>query len=1078
MKGIFPDDLSGTNIQFDGPISPPLLETILLSKLSEKHALREDMPIFSQPLITHSGQLIGSFLFLGKSVGELESKRNEIETCVEVISAYLEKAILSSKLREMEKNHTIFLGMSSTTPSFARKELRETVNKIAEVSASLFESRLTLLYRKEDEFLKLEEVMGTPELREKIHTLESLKNVPIQVNGTFSKDWHFGFTFYQKKLEKTLLPLLGSLGLEKLIVIPIYPFGKDVNFIAHLFEPLDEEYFKKLTRMINPFSELASVAVESQLNKASLFNTMGELLEEKRRISWLLKLSTLVSSTLDVNHAMRLLVREIREFFRISRCGIILKVEKSDEGVLLFSSTEKEPFVRRGRVFRVQDYPNLSRPLITKKPLLLNHATNHNLTPHERKTLKEFSAEHILLLPVVQHGESVGLIVMVQSNPERKFTPPDVEMGAAVASQLGSTIHNATMFMNVLKSRNEWEHTFNSISDMIFILDKDFHIVNCNEIFLVRHRLSREETIGKKCYELFGCDKYPSLECEHKKCMREKKPVESFYENFQVPGVFRVKVSPILNEAGEVEKTVHLIHDITKEREIEKKLSESLKKAKETSDYLETLLDSSPDCIISADARGNIVFLNRGAQELLGYTEEELVGRHVALVYPSLEEARRVGEAMRKNGGRIRNFNSRLKKKDGTLVDVLISVATLYDENGNKAGTVGISKDVSQVKKMEEHLRQAEKLTALGKLASGIAHDFNNILTAISMRTELLKMKVKDEEILKELDVIENAAIKGSNTVDKLKTFYKRDAHGFKPVNLNSVIRESVEITSPRWKNMAESRGIHNRVTLNLDKNLRMIEGNEGELKDAFINLIINAVDAMPDGGEITIKTSSVYNSVRVEFSDTGTGMSEEVRQRAFEPFFSTKGDRGTGLGLSTVYGIITRHGGTIEIDSEPGKGTTFTITFPVARETTHQEKQDVATSAGSLSGVEVFLFEDDDGIRASLEEILRARGCVVHAFGDPETGLESVENSLKKDKNTKKKVVITDLGMPAVNGFEIARKTKMLDRKIPVIMLTGWGSFIEASHASLHGVDRIIPKPVRSDELIGILLELVSQRS
>ncbi|RMG59314.1 MAG: PAS domain S-box protein, partial [Deltaproteobacteria bacterium] len=720
--------------------------------------------------------------------------------------------------------------------------------------------------------------------------------------------------------------------------------------------------------------------------------------------------------------------------------------------------------------------PNFANPAQTRKPLLLNNAHSHPLTEAERETLREYEVAHLLVVPALHHGETVGLLVLSRSDEGKRFTPPEVETALALAAQMGSAIHNASLYRKALERETEWVHTFNSITDMLFILDRDFSLLSCNEVFLQKYGWRREDVLGRKCYDLFECSKYPSNRCEHIRCIEEKSPIETFYEDFNLSGKFRVKVSPIFDERGEVVKTVHLVQDVTKEKEYEEKLNESLRKTKEMSEYLTALLDSSPDCIISADQKGNIVFINRGAEELLGYGEDELVGKHVSEVYPSLEEARRVGRAMKENGGKVRNFHSRLRKKDGELIDVLISVATLHDAEGNKRGTVGISKDISQLKKMEEHLRQAEKLTALGKLASGIAHDFNNLLTAIAMRVELLKMKISDEDAIKELSIIENAALRGTSTVEKLKSFYRKEPGKMSPVNLNDVIREAAEITSPRWKNIAESRGIRFDLELKLDNNLKKIEGNYGELKDAFINLFINAIDAMPEGGTIRVVTSNVFDSVRVVFSDTGVGMDDEVKVRAFEPFFSTKGEKGTGLGLSTVYGIVTRHGGSLEMETEKGKGTSFTLTFPIMRKSDSEEagREESPKPPPSLSGVTVYLFEDEEDIRASLETLMRERGARVFSFGDPEKGIQEVTSLMGKDGEKGKRVVITDLGMPGLNGFEVTRRIKEKNGSVPVVMLTGWGTFVEPSHAKTQGVDRVVSKPVKMDDLLAAVGDLL----
>jgi len=267
-----------------------------------------------------------------------------------------------------------------------------------------------------------------------------------------------------------------------------------------------------------------------------------------------------------------------------------------------------------------------------------------------------------------------------------------------------------------------------------------------------------------------------------------------------------------------------------------------------------------------------------------------------------------------------------------------------FELPAGKVHTIIYLKDVTEKKQMEEGLIRSEKLRALGEMAAGVAHDLNNVLGAILGRVQLIQLELRREEeakgafpgdsLQKELGVIEQAAKDGAHTINKIQEFTrsKTDESQFVPVDINEVLEGAFEFLKTKIKDEADARGIHNQVRM-VKHPLPPVMGSPSELREVFLNLLLNSMDAMPRGGTITLRTEPRNGHVTVEVSDDGVGMSESIRHRIFDPFFTTKGVRRSGLGLSVTYGIIRRHHGEIEVESGEGLGTTFRINFPAVKE-------------------------------------------------------------------------------------------------------------------------------------------------
>lgn len=359
-----------------------------------------------------------------------------------------------------------------------------------------------------------------------------------------------------------------------------------------------------------------------------------------------------------------------------------------------------------------------------------------------------------------------------------------------------------------------------------------------------------------------------------------------------------------------------------------------------------------------------------------------------------------------------------------------------------------------------------ERLSALGTMAAGIAHDFNNALTLILGYSDLMLSGSKDAPdapATSHLRAITTAAQDAAQIVRRLREFHRPDdgAETRVVLQLNTLIEQAVNLTRPKWLDTARKQNVEINVRTDLSE-LPLMNGDPAELREMMTNLIFNAVDAMPEGGTITIHTSLDDTDARLCIADTGTGMDEETRRRCLEPFFTTKGERGTGLGLSAVYGIIERHHGTMEIESERGKGTSFCIRLPVvaasAVETVSEEKGDAPASVGERI-LRILVVDDQEIIREVIQQQLAEDGHEVDIAGDGEEAAKLMAaNSYD--------LLVTDQSMPGMTGEELAAVVRDKYPETAVILLTGFGGDGAETQDTPEGVDLVLGKPATSFDL------------
>ncbi len=385
--------------------------------------------------------------------------------------------------------------------------------------------------------------------------------------------------------------------------------------------------------------------------------------------------------------------------------------------------------------------------------------------------------------------------------------------------------------------------------------------------------------------------------------------------------------------------------------------------------------------------------------------------------------------------------------------------------------TVALEEALADLKSAQRQMLQQERLHAFAQMAGGVVHDFSNALMSVIGYSDILIQNpamLDDKETVTEfLRTMNTAGRDASQVISRLRDFYRPRDEGdlFEPTDLNEIVEQVIPLTQPRWKDLALEQGRTIELAIDLKK-VPPINGNPAEMREVLTNLILNSVDAMPNGGKITLRTQRRARHIVIEVADTGCGMSAEVRARCLDPFFSTKGDKGTGLGLSMVHGIVKRHDGTLEIDTQPGHGTTFRMIFPSLVPTIEVEANRHVKCDRALR---VLVVDNEEVSRNVLAKYLTAVG---HEVALAESGEQALEILQTHEFD----LLVTDQGMPGMSGVQLAEHVheKLPDQ--PVILVSGFTNPDVVTSAKLAGVDCLLNKPLGASELLRAIATVMKQ--
>jgi two-component system cell cycle sensor histidine kinase/response regulator CckA len=504
------------------------------------------------------------------------------------------------------------------------------------------------------------------------------------------------------------------------------------------------------------------------------------------------------------------------------------------------------------------------------------------------------------------------------------------------------------------------------------------------------------------------------------------------------------------------------LEDLVDERT--KNLKESESKLRESESKLRSLFEHATDGIMILDRDGKILDANKEACEIHGFDKDALVGANIELLDTNKNKSLFKERIERILNGESLLFEAQHYRKDGSKVSLEVT-ANAIETDGNVL-IQSFLRDITEKKKLQEQLLQSQKLESIGALAGGVAHNFNNILTAILGNAELLQEHSDIDNIFKKrVNSIESSAKKAGMLVAKLLSFARRDIYEIIPLNLNDIINETLLFEGVLGKKI--------RINADLQDNISTIEGDRNQLEQVIMNLVVNARDAMPDGGLIAIKTSEINAEDQHDFpayippgryvlltiSDTGCGIPKEITIRIFEPFFTTKErGKGTGLGLATVYGIIKEHKGHITVKSEAGKGTTFEVYLPVSGKPINAP---VTPRLFSLNGHEnILVVDDEEDVLDYIKDILENHGYKVMSTNNPLFAID-----IFKELSGEIELVITDNIMPLMEGKELIKNLKAIKPDIRIVAVSGYSDDGIPKDKAM--IDAFIKKPFEGSHLL-----------
>jgi PAS domain S-box-containing protein len=634
----------------------------------------------------------------------------------------------------------------------------------------------------------------------------------------------------------------------------------------------------------------------------------------------------------------------------------------------------------------------------------------------------------------------------------------------------------------LLNAAQQWRTTFDGISDMVCLLDPEGKILRCNNAMAGLLKKPFREIIDRPHWEIVYGTTAPIQECpvmRMRETHRRQTAILPINDRW-----FNIAVDPLLDETSGLIGAVHIMSDITEHKQAEEALRRSEEKYR-------TILENIEEGYLEVDLEGNFTFVNDAECRNLGYTREELIGMNNRQ-YTDETTARKLYQTFNgvyRKGEPVKVLDVEVIRKDGIKAVNEVSVSLIRDSEGKPIGFRGIARDITERKRAEEkmttlqeQLRQSQKMEAIGQLAGGVAHDFNNLLTVIHGYSELI-LKSLDENSRLRQDVREimNASDRASSLTSQLLAFSRKQVLQPKVLDLNVHV-------SNMDKMLHRMIGENIELVSLLTKDLGRIKADPGQIEQVVLNLAVNARDAMLNGGKLTIETANVEldenyarshigvtpgRHVMLSVSDTGVGMTPEVRERVFEPFFTTKEKgKGTGLGLSTVYGIVKQSGGNVWVYSEPGHGTTFKIYLPRIEEDTESLKPS-AVSIKSLQGSEtILLVEDEEMVRKLACTILQKNGYEVLEAPNGEEALRIVQGQNSNPIH----LLVTDVVMPGMSGRQLADRLERLRPDMKVLYISGYTDNAIVHHGVLEPGMNYIQKPFTVEGLARKVREVLDK--
>ncbi|RMF56989.1 MAG: PAS domain-containing protein, partial [Calditrichaeota bacterium] len=726
---------------------------------------------------------------------------------------------------------------------------------------------------------------------------------------------------------------------DEYIWIPMNFSGELMGFIALGFQKEfypEEKHLNFITQIISHLTLAIKNAIQFEVIE-----------KQNKSLIHLNKLFHYLKPNISINTLLEKALRDISETFFYSGMSIY-RVENNHQWKLLVKVNNGEsdtPDFPDQLVFdgNFSDIPRFWIDVFHKEPLIDIWKKLFQSTPPRTvlwlQTNTSFQERLVLIgcanhyLPDLNYSSHINLL-------------------QKALEKLALAMDHLYLFQKTIQAEAEWESTFNEVEIGVAVVDPDFIIKRANQAFwkMFSGRISPQE-VEAGASEVFQSrltdikDQLLSQETE------EKHMPKTLEWKDEVTGKrYSLRFSPVFNFQNQFQGGVLTIRDITEEYQKEQHIL-----------YLSKFPEFNPNIHLSLNQNGEVIYYNEACLKLLhsaGYSQDEIQKLIPVTLLFELQNGQFSPNQAQEY---IHNFNDR----------IFHYIAFMPEEDENIFLT---AIDITDRLELQNKLIQTERMRAMGEMAAGVAHDFNNLLTTIIGRTQLIRLKTEDPTLDSELGIVEKAAKDGAQIVKRIQELTReKQKQQYEHVYLSDIIQDSLLFSAQKLKLETQVKGQKLQVHTELDDDL-VVFGNPIELKEVFTNLILNAFDAMPDGGQLFLKTYQEDNAAVISIKDTGTGIPKQIKQKIFDPFFTTKGERGTGLGLSLVYKIVTAHHGIIDVESEPGEGTEFIIHLPLSEDTPVQKEKEEARTPLSVEEIKLLVVDDEPELLETIAEVLSVK--------------------------------------------------------------------------------------------------------
>jgi two-component system cell cycle sensor histidine kinase/response regulator CckA len=630
-----------------------------------------------------------------------------------------------------------------------------------------------------------------------------------------------------------------------------------------------------------------------------------------------------------------------------------------------------------------------------------------------------------------------------------------------------ASIERETAVQAVSESQKRYRAIVEDQTELIWRFKEDGTVTFVNDAYCRFHGKSREELIGTKYLPMLS-DEDRDIPLSYFAAMPPENPVISYDYRLVLPGGAiswqQCSTRRLFDEAGETLEFQSVAQDVTRRKQIEEDVREAEQR-------LRAILNTIVDALLVADASGLIATFNPAAEKIFAQRAADVTGRSLKELFAP-EQAALFDEALSTNAksGGIRVMEAAALRPDKSSVPIDLGISKVWV--GGSPLLIVVVRDITERKRLEDQIRQAQKMEAVGRLAGGIAHDFNNLIQAVLGYTNLMLVRLPPADPNRDtVEQIEKAADRAASLTSQLLAFSRKQVLKPKVFCLNNSVADMTKL-------LQRLIGANIQLRTELADPIGFVRADPGQVEQVILNLCVNARDAMPQGGSLKLRTSSIDIPERLEgfsadfhggrysvlsVTDSGCGISPENRAKLFEPFFTTKElGKGTGLGLSIVYGIMKQSGGEIGVESELGKGTTFHIYLPEVEARPEEGGKQVTAAKKSTGGETVLLVEDGEIVRTMLVEVLQSNGYTVIESRDGEEALQrAAEHKGKLD------ILITDLVMPKISGRHLADKLHHTRPGLRVLFISGYTDDEVVRHGKLDANAEFLQKPFRPDALL-----------